>query len=145
MKLYLLVNVQDTDDTFGTNVTPFTDKEAAQAAMREELEEAVKSWDFDKSIPETDEHYCVCTADNAVIHDGDDEENWRIEEHEISVDVAVEVVGGMVSNVYANADLRVEVYDLDAPDHTDEGEQYTADVKAKELAALIKSPEWRRV
>lgn len=42
MKFYLLINVQDTDDAFGANVTPFIDREAAQSALCQAWEETVK-------------------------------------------------------------------------------------------------------
>ena len=142
MKLYLLVNEQDTDNGFGANAAPYTDQEAAQAALREDWENALKSWGFDTSLPETDDHYCECKADHAVIHDGNDGESWHIEEHEVSVNVAVEVIGGMVTNVYADADLHVQVYDMDVSDFPDKGEQDAVDAKAKELETLTKSPGW---
>lgn len=145
MKFYLLINVQDTDDAFGANVTPFIDREAAQSALRQTWEETVKDWEFDASEPKTDEHYCSCDGDSAVICDAGNVETWKIEEHEISVKAAVEVVGCMVSNVYANADLDVDVYDLDVSDFPDEGEQEAADTKKEELEALIKSSGWRPV
>lgn len=59
--------------------------------------------------------------------------------------VAVEVKGGLVQNVYANADVSVEVYDLDVSDFPDEGEQKEADDKEAELEDLVKSPGWRNV
>lgn len=144
MKIFILINQQDSDKAFGTYVTPFISKDAAQTAMREDWEKSIKDWKIDVSKPATDDCYYECNADSAVICD-DGMERWTIEEHEIDVKVAVEVSGGLVSNVYANADLGVEVYDLDVSDFPDEGEQETADAKAKELADLINSPEWERV
>lgn len=145
MKIYILINSQDTDGALGTNVAPFTDQAAAQAALRQVWEEALVSWDFDTSEPTTDDHYCECGENTAIIRDGDDVETWRIETHEVSVSVAVEVEGGLVQNVYANADVSVEVYDLDVSDFPDEGEPEAADAKKKELEELIKSPGWECV
>lgn len=145
MKVYILVDLRDTNDGLDAGATPFADKEAAQAAMRAAWETTVKDWAFDTSKPETDEHYCTCQEGTAIIHDGDNEVHWHIEEHDLAVNVAVEVSGGLVRNVYAGADLSVGVYDLDVSDFPDEGEQEKADAKEKELDALVNSPGWRRV
>lgn len=145
MKVFILIDLQDTDGALGASVTPFTEKEVAQAAMREAWKSTMEEWKFDVSKPQTNEYYSECLQDTAVIRDGDDEEHWRIEEHEIDVNVAVEVSGGLVANVYANAGVDIEVYDLDVSDFPDEGEQEMADVRAKELGSLIKKPGWNRV
>ena len=47
--------------------------------------------------------------------------------------------------VYANANMDVDVYDLDVSDFPDEGEQEAADQKEAELDELVKSPGWRAV
>lgn len=142
MKVYILIDLQDTDGAFGANVTPFTENEVAQAAMREAWKSTMEEWKFDESKPQTDEYHSECLQDTAVIRDGDDEEHWRIEEHEIDVNVAVEVSGGLVVNVYANAGVDIEVYDLDVSDFPGEGEQEAADAREKELQELIKKPGW---
>lgn len=59
--------------------------------------------------------------------------------------VAVEVKGGLVQNVYADADVSVEVYDLDVSDFPDDGEHDEADNKEAELEELVKSPGWRNI
>ena len=51
----------------------------------------------------------------------------------------------MVSLVYANANMDVDVYDLDVSDFPDEGEQEAADQKEAELDELVKSHGWRAV
>lgn len=145
MKVYILIDLQDTDDAFGASVTPFTEIETARAAMRETWASTIEEWKFDVSKPETDEHHSECLQDTAVIRDGDDEEHWRIEEHEFDVNVAVEISGGLVANVYANAGVDVEVFDLDVSDFPGEGEQEAADTREKELQELIKKPGWSRI
>lgn len=60
-------------------------------------------------------------------------------------EVAICVKGGLVSSVYANANMDVDVYDLDVSDFPDEGEQEAADQKEAELDELVKSPGWRAV
>lgn len=61
------------------------------------------------------------------------------------VDVAIEVSGGMVQNVYSNGAASVEVYDLDVSDFPDESEVKEADRKEAELHAIVNSPGWERI
>lgn len=72
-------------------------------------------------------------------------EHWRIVEQELDVQVAVRVEGGLVVEVHANADVDIDVYDLDASDIPDEGEDDEAGKKEAELEELIKSPGWRNI
>lgn len=144
MNLYLLICQQDTKDAWDCAVKPFTDKSAAQNAMREDWQATAKNWEYE-SKEHNDEDTCACCDDTAVIRDGEDIVNWRIEAHELDVQVAVRVEGGLVQDVYANAGVSVEVYDLDVSDFPDEGEQDDADKKEAELEELIKSPGWGRV
>lgn len=144
MKVYILVHEQDTDAAWGCNVKPFTDKQAALDAMRADWQESVKDWECDAKEHSNDDE-CECGEATAVIRDGDDVESWRIEEHELDVRAAVRVKGGLVEEVQANADVNVEVYDLDVSGFPDEGEQNEADKKEAELEELVKAPGWRAV
>ena len=144
MKIYLVIDEQDTDAAWGCNVTPFLNRDAAVEHMKKDYEEALGRWEFDISEC-SDEHYASGNENGATIRDGSDVEHWRIEEHDLSVELAVEVKGGLVQNVYANADVSVDVYDLDVSDFPDEGEQEEADNKEVELEELVKSPGWRNV
>lgn len=144
MKIYILVHEQDTDAAWGCDVKSFTDKQAALDAMRADWQESVKDWEYDAK-EHGDDDECECGEATAVIRDGDDVENWRIEEHDLDVQVAVRVQGGMVQEVHANADVNVDVYDLDVSDFPDEGEQDEADKKEAELEELVKAPGWRAV
>ena len=64
----------------------------------------------------------------------------------VPVSVAVEVSGGLVQAVYARGgDLDVDVFDLDAPDFPDEGEQEEVESRKKQLDELIGSPGWKQV
>lgn len=102
------------------------------------------SWNVDAENL-TDDQECECGEDTAVIRNDPDSTNWRIEEKELDVQVAVRVAGGLVQEVYSNADVGVDVYDLDVSDFPDEGEQEAADQKEAELDELVKSPGWRAV
>lgn len=144
MTIYILVHEQDTDAAWGCDVKPFTDKQAALDAMRADWQESVKDWEYD-AREHGDDDECECGEATAVIRDGDDVESWRIEEHDLDVQVAVRVKGGLVEDVHANADVSVDVYDLDVSDFPDEGEQDEANRKEAELDKLVKSPGWRNV
>lgn len=58
------------------------------------------------------------------------------------VSIAVEVLGGMVQNVYSDGPADVEVYDLDVSDFAEEGEEDQAKVREKELKNVINTPGW---
>ena len=63
----------------------------------------------------------------------------------MDVQMAVEVKGGLVQNIYANADVYADVYDLDVSSFPDDGEEDEADRKEAELNELVNSPGWRNV
>lgn len=144
MKIYLLICEHDTEVNWGSAVKPFLNREDAQTAMREDWEAEVKAWEYADH-----EHYnedeCDCGEDTAVIREGIDVESWRIEEHDLDVRVAVNVQGGLVQGAIANADVNVDVYDLDVSDFPDEGEEEAADAKRAEYEELSKAPGWREV
>ena len=144
MKIYVLVYEQDTDCGCDAEVSTFIRKEDAQATMRAGWEESVESWEYN-SKEHKDEDECYCEEESAVIRDGMDSVRWHIEEHDLDVQVAVRVKGGLVDEVHANADVNVDVYDLDVSDFPDEGEQDEADKKEAELDELVKAPGWRAV
>lgn len=144
MKIFVLIDEQDTDAAWGSNATPFLSRAAAVEYMKKRFEEALKSWQFNEAVS-TDDHYTECDENEATIRDGEDVEHWRIDEHDLPVQVAVEVNGGLVQNVYANADVSVDVYDLDVSDFPDEGEEAEADQRQAELNELVKSPGWHKI
>lgn len=144
MKIYILVCEQDTDCGCGAEASPFLQKEDAQAAMRAGWQESVEGWEYNAK-EHKDEDECYCEESSAVIRDGMDSMHWRIDEFELAVELAVEVKGGMVQNIYANTDVSADVYDLDVSDFPDEGEQDEADRKEAELNERVKAPGWRNV
>ena len=79
------------------------------------------------------------------MRDDTDIETWRIEEHDLQVELAVEVKGGLVQAIYANADIFPEVFDLDVSDFVEDSEVEEADIKAAELEKLKQQPGWRAV
>lgn len=144
MKLFLLVHEQNTCVAFGTNVTPFLSMDSAKATMRAEYDATLKEWNFDVN-DQTEDYSCAYEENKARIRDDIDVENWWIEEHEIEVEMAIKVKGGLVQAIYANADVYPDVYDLDVSDYPDAGEQVEADDKEAELNKRIVQPGWRSV
>ncbi len=144
MKIYLVIDEQDTDAAWGCNVTPFLNRDAAVEHMKKDFEESLGRWEFDLS-EDSEEHHAECDENEATIRDGEDAEHWRIEEHDLLVELAVEVKGGLVQNIYANADVNADVYDLDVSDFPDKGEEDEVDQKQAELNERVKTPGWRNV
>lgn len=144
MKLFLLIHEQDTDAAWGSSVDLFSALEAAQAKMKTAYEKTVESWDFDIEN-QTDDYCCEFYDMDASIRDGSDVETWRIEEKELDVNIAVKVHGGMVQAVYSDADVGVEVYDLDSSDFAVESELTETERRERELDEQIAQPGWRAV
>lgn len=69
----------------------------------------------------------------------------RIEEKELDINIAVNVHGGMVQAVYSDADVGVEVYDLDSSDFAEESELTETEWRERELDEQIAQPGWRAV
>ena len=144
MTLYLLIFHQDTDSGCGSEASLFLDLDAAQNTMRSVYEKTLELWGFDKSN-QTAEHECYCRYDQAIIRDDPDFVTWTIEKHQLDVEIAVEVEGGLVRNIYANADVSPDVYDLDVSAYPDEGEQEVTDAKTIELKTRVNQRGWRSV
>lgn len=144
MKLNILIHEQDTDSAWGSSAKPFIDRAAAQDAMRQDYEDTLKAWKFDETN-QTEEYNAYCHDGEALVRDDTDIETWRIEEHDLQVELAVEVKGGLVQAIYANADIFPEVFDLDVSDFVEDSEMAEADIKAAELEKLKQQPGWRAV
>lgn len=145
MEIFLLIHEQDTNAACGSNVKPFTDKQAAQDAMRKDWEETASAWEYATTEHDSEDE-CDCRGDTAVIRTGGDVEHWRIEEQElpVSVSVAVEVSGGLVQSVYAKGcDVDAAVFDLDISVSSDESDGIKT--REEELTELIGSPGWKQV
>lgn len=144
MKVFVLINEQDTDACNQSTVDLFLDKDAARAEMRRQFDAAVPDWDLDLDHLR-DEQECECGEDSAIIRNDPDTTSWRIEEKELDVQVAIRVKGGLVESVYSNAGIDADVYDLDVSDYPDEGEQDEADLREAEVNERISAPGWSAI
>ena len=145
MKIYVLIHEQDTESAWGSHVSLFLNRDLAEATMRKCWEDTLKSWEFDLDKEMYDDHCWEYNHDNAAVLDGTDIERWRIEEQDLAVGVAVKVHGGLVQSVIANADVDLDVYDLDVSDFPDEGEEDEADERRRVFEELASRPDWRSV
>lgn len=145
MKIYVLIHEQDTESAWGSHVSLFLNRDLAEASMRKCWEDALKSWEFGLDKEMYDDHCWEYNHDNAAVLDGTDIERWRIEEQDLAVGVAVKVHGGLVQSVIANADVDLDVYDLDVSDFPDEGEEDEADERRRVFEELASRPDWRSV
>ncbi|MBM6679083.1 MULTISPECIES: hypothetical protein [Oscillospiraceae] len=145
MKIYVLIHEQDTESAWGSHVSLFLNRDLAEASMRKCWEDALKSWEFGLDKEMYDDHCWEYNHDNAAVLDGMDIERWRIEEQDLAVGVAVKVHGGLVQSVIANADVDLDVYDLDVSDFPDEGEEDEADERRRVFEELASRPDWRSV
>ena len=145
MKIYVLIHEQDTESAWGSHVSLFLNRDLAEASMRKCWEDALKSWEFGLDKEMYDDHCWEYNHDNAAVLDGMDIERWRIEEQDLAVGVAVKVHGGLVQSVIANADVDLDVYDLDVSDFPDEGEEDETDERRRVFEELASRPDWRSV
>lgn len=94
---------------------------------------------------QNEEHMRTCSDSEATIRDDTDVEHWRIEERDLDVQMAIEVQGGLIQNIYANAGIYPDVFDLDVSDFPDKGEEDDVAAKAASLNEIKNRPGWRNV
>ena len=144
MTLYLLIHEQDTDAAWGADVQVFLNASDAQKAMNAAYQETADRWNFDDQ-ESNEEHMRTCSDSEATIRDDTDVEHWRIEERDLDVQMAIEVQGGLIQNIYANAGIYPDVFDLDVSDFPDKEEEDDVAAKAASLNELKNRPGWRNV
>ena len=144
MKIYCLLFCENSHAGHLTAADPFLYHESAQAAMKAAYERKLATLPFDVSL-QTEWHRCSCEKNLASILDGAGTYTWCIQERELDVQVAVEVQGGLVQNIYANADVCAEVYDLDLTDIQEEGGPTEGELRQAALAEETSKPGWRSI
>lgn len=147
MKVYMLVHKQDTSSMWDADGDIFLTKEKAQEVMQEQYRAALESWGINDLTEPSEDFHWTCDENQAEISDDCkcEYEQWQIQEKELDVKVAVEVRGGLVQSVIANAGIDVDVYDLDVSDFPDDGEVDEADRKGREFTELSNRPDWGSV
>ena len=147
MKVYMLVHKQDTSSMWDADADIFLTKEKAQEVMQEQYRAALESWGINDLTEPSEDFHWTCNENQAEISDDCkcEYEQWQIQEKELDVKAAVEVRGGLVQSVIANAGIDVDVYDLDVSDFPDDGEVDEADRKGREFTELSNRPDWGSV
>ena len=147
MKVYMLVHKQDTSSMWYADADIFLTKEKAQEVMQEQYRAALESWGINDLTEPSEDFHWTCDENQAEISDDCkcEYEQWQIQEKELDVKAAVEVRGGLVQSVIANAGIDVDVYDLDVSDFPDDGEVDEADRKGREFTELSNRPDWGSV
>lgn len=147
MKVYMLVHKQDTSSMWDADADIFLTKEKAQEVMQEQYRAALESWGINDLTEPSEDFHWTCDENQAEISDDCkcEYEQWQIQEKELDVKAAVEVRGGLVQSVIANAGIDVDVYDLDVSDFPDDGEVDEADRKWREFTELSNRPDWGSV
>lgn len=147
MKVYMLVHKQDTSSMWDADADIFLTKEKAQEVMQEQYRAALESWGINDLTEPSEDFHWTCDENQAEISDDCkcEYEQWQIQEKELDVKAAVEVRGGLVQSVIANAGIDVDVYDLDVSDFPDDGEVDEADRKGRKFTELSNRPDWGSV
>lgn len=146
MKVYILIRKMD-DFESSAVATPHLSLEAAQAAMADDFkdilevfglspndeQEEEKQWGIEEKSAHIRYDICSRYAD------------WSIQEHDLPVQLAIRVRDGMVQEAIANADISVDVFDLDSQDLAEDGKTFEADRLDADYQKLGKEPSWRAV
>lgn len=146
MKIFVLTRKMDDFESTAV-ATPYLSLEAAQAAMTEDFkdilevfglspddeQEEEKQWGIEEKSAHIRYDICSRYAD------------WSIQEHDLPVQMAIRVREGMVQEAIANADIYVEVFDLDTRDLAEDGKTFEADRLDADYQKLGKEPSWRAV
>jgi hypothetical protein len=146
MKVYILIRKMD-DFESSAVATPHLSLEAAQAAMADDFkdilevfglspndeQEEEKQWGIEEKSAHIRYDICSRYAD------------WSIQEHDLPVQLAIRVRDGMVQEAIANADISVDVFDLDSQDLAEDGKTFEADRLDADYQKLGKEPGWRAV
>lgn len=146
MKVYILIRKMD-DFESSAVATPHLSLEAAQAAMADDFkdilevfglspndeQEEEKQWGIEEKSAHIRYDICSRYAD------------WSIQEQDLPVQLAIRVRDGMVQEAIANADISVDVFDLDSQDLAEDGKTFEADRLDADYQKLGKEPGWRAV
>lgn len=146
MTVYILIRKMD-DFESSAVATPHLSLEAAQAAMADDFkdilevfglspndeQEEEKQWGIEEKSAHIRYDICSRYAD------------WSIQEHDLPVQLAIRVRDGMVQEAIANADISVDVFDLDSQDLAEDGKTFEADRLDADYQKLGKEPGWRAV
>lgn len=145
MKIYILTHSKLTDAGREWDYKLFTTGEAAKDVMCLELENTLKANGIAYADMAYRDEFWDEDSKRDFIWNEKVYESWSIEEHELDIRVAVKVHGGMVQSAIANADVDLEVYDLDISDFPDEGEEDEAEKRKCEFDELASRQDWRSV
>ena len=141
MTIYILIYEENSDNRCGADVIHFKSWNEAFQAMQEKYHESLRNLGCDAAEQYLD-------SKSAGINTGEDSYHWRVEAREIDLpvpNVAIEVSGGMVQAVYADADLTVDVCDLDVSDLPDDADCAETDGNAERLDAFANRPGVKKV
>lgn len=81
-QVYVLIYHENSDSRCDADVLVFESQERAQQAMQDCYHKSLKALCHDKDIRK-DDYYCWLSDDAAVIVEGIDSMNWRIEAQQI--------------------------------------------------------------
>lgn len=146
MKVYILIRKMD-DFESSAVATPHLSLEAAQAAMADDFKDILEVFGLSPNDEQEEEKQWSIEEKSAHIHYDicSRYADWSIQEHDLPVQLAIRVRDGMVQEAIANADISVDVFDLDSQDLAEDGKTFEADRLDADYQKLGKEPGWRAV
>ena len=146
MKVYILIRKMD-DFESSAVATPHLSLEAAQAAMADDFKDILEGFGLSPNDEQEEEKQWGIEEKSAHIRYDicSRYADWSIQEHDLPVQLAIRVRDGMVQEAIANADISVDVFDLDSQDLAEDGKTFEADRLDADYQKLGKEPGWRAV
>ena len=145
MKIYILTHNKLTDAGCEWDYKLFTTGEAAKGVMCQELKNTLEACRIANADMAYRDEFWDEDSKRDFIWNGKVCESWSIEDQDLDIKVAVKVHGGMVQSAIANADVDLDIYDLDISDFPDEGEEDEAEARKREFEELASRQDWRSV
>ncbi len=144
MKIYCLISTDTFEGNCNVAAELFLDRDTAIASMAAQYEGMLESLCMEEYHTSSN-RYCNREQTSARIVDTPSIYTWSVKELEQDIRIAVEVKGGLVQNIYANANVSAEVYDLDLTDIEEEDGPTEGELRQAALAEEIGEPGWRTV
>ena len=142
MKIYVVIHENAEEPGKGGEIKLAPTQAVARKAMCMDVAKILPDYNIDDTDVAFDDQFWGDSNKRELSWNGKVRETWRIEEHELDAKAIVKVKGGMVQSVIANADVDVDVFDLDVSSYPDEGEEDEADRKDRKFQELLGRPDW---
>lgn len=142
MKLYIVVHENASGPKDSVDTKLYLTEDAAEEGIYQEWTALMTEMGILDDYFSFDGLRNDCKSMKKITWNGKVIHRWEIIEQNLDIKAIIKVKGGMVQSVIANADVSVEVYDLDVSSYPEDGEEDEADQKARKFEELLARPDW---